>query len=62
MDRLSPRETEKSDREGRRQKKGSVEENCEGDGMNQPKVEMVDCETDMNGGQPRNLSAVDMGS
>lgn len=34
LDRLSPRDKEMSDREGRHQKKGSVEENGEGDGMN----------------------------
>ena len=34
LDRLSPRDKEMSDREGRHQKRGSVEENSEGDGMN----------------------------
>ena len=34
LDRLSPRDKEMSDREGRHQKRGSVEENDEGDGMN----------------------------
>ena len=48
-----PMEKEISDREGRKYQRGSMQSNGEADGMNQPVVEMVDRDDDMNGGQPK---------